>query len=214
MGTNFYAIIKFGERRAKKLMDYSKAMETAIESDNAIKFGDCFDDLNFEWQEIKKECIIHLGKRSFGWAFCWDLNDMKYYKPTLASIREFLYNMDGYIIDEEKRIYTTDEFLNAIRPCMYVSDKPMTLKEVNESNLYDAQKQYIIEEYINKNIPYYRYCTSKTYYLMHPNERKCTWYSERNLNKYVKYAKEVIIPSDSDFVSKDNLRCALYTDFS
>lgn len=215
MGTNFYANIPLGARQSKKLTDALKALETALSLNDINKFDRLLDDLNFDWTEIRKECYIHLGKRSAGWAFCWDLNKMKHYKPSLDSICAFLNTPGLTITDEYGKRYTKDEFFDEINYCLRPSDHPMTLEEVNESNrLSDAQKKYIVEEYINKNKPYYQYCTSKTYHEMNPNERNYPYYGEYDLGELQKYAKDTIISGQSDFVTKDNLRCALYTDFS
>lgn len=214
MGTNFYANIPFGERRTKKLKEYLKEMKSAIDNNNVDKFDSLIDDINFDWSEIKKECYVHLGKRSAGWAFCWDLNRMKYYKPSLDSIIVFLNTPGLFITDECGKRYTKDEFFDEIKHWLHPSDHPMSLEEVNESRFSDEQKKYIIEEYINKNRPYYQYCTSKTYHEMNPSEPNYPWYSDYSLSDYSVYAKNAIIQGESDFVTKDNIRCALYTDFS
>lgn len=93
MGTNFYAIIPVKQRIADKLKKLS----------NKVVNGTDIDSYTDELKNIQKEiseCQVHLGKRSCGWAFCWDANNLKYYKPSLISIKKFIKDNNAIIQNE------------------------------------------------------------------------------------------------------------------
>lgn len=216
MGTNFYAKIKMQPRNREKVQNYLNEMQRALNENDVVRFSNTMDDLVFDWGEIKSDVEIHLGKRSAGWAFLWDLNNMKYYKPELTSIVSFLKDSGAIIENEYEETFTIEEFLNEeVGEAMHPSDTPMTKKQVEESDMSETVKEYIITNYINKDIPYYRYCTSETYAKMNSEHIRAEWCDTTNFKEKCKeYAKNEIKHGDTDFVSKDNLRFSLYTDFS
>lgn len=210
MGTNFYAIIPIKKRFIKDLKEFS---DNTTEKSNVDYIKNM---LNYFLNELHDN-KIHLGKRSAGWAFLWDLNEFKYYDPTLESIHNFIIENKAYIEDEYGQKYSWEDFINnEIGYCLHPSENPMTLDEVIKSKLNQGTKDNIIENYINKNIPYYRFCTSKTYKLMNPDEPtdSCFMYNSNFINVISNYSKSTIDLSYTDFVSKDNLRFSLFTDFS
>lgn len=98
MGTNFYAKIPVKARdkeRAKKLID-----------DN--KFQEATELLN----EFTKE--IHLGKRSAGWKFLFNANDLEYYEPTREGINKFFSDKHVIIENEYGEKFTAEEFWDEI----------------------------------------------------------------------------------------------------
>ena len=220
MGTNFYAKINMHARDKERINNHIESLSGALASNNVSKFGDALDDLVYDWGEVKQETLIHLGKRSSGWAFLWDLNNMKYYKPTLESIISFIKESDAVIEDEYGAAFTLDEFLNdEIGYCLRPSETPLTLEEVNKSDLLETTKDYVKKNFFDKGLPYYRFCTAKTYREMHPTEPATQFYRDNyNHRKLVEecseYTDAPIMLGDTDFVSRDKLRFALYTDFS
>lgn len=84
MGTNFYAVLPVKKKVTKNL-------ENAIELINNTPYD--IDAIEAEIFDVKEEISknrIHLGKRSGGWVFDWDANDLKYYEPVLKSIKILL----------------------------------------------------------------------------------------------------------------------------
>lgn len=116
MGTNFYKVLKPKYTKKQKAQIIKKINE------QTKKLKDYFNDNNYidkydikEYHEMLKELqpvIVHLGKRSWGWQFLWNHNNEKYYEKTLQSIKEFLDEDNGFIIDEYGERFTTDQFLN------------------------------------------------------------------------------------------------------
>lgn len=209
MGTNFYAILPIKKRTTNKLRELADKLDVSqnINIDNELH----------NIQEELKDHEIHLGKRSFGWAFLWDHNNLKYYEPTLESIKKFIDDNNVKIVDEYDKEFTWDEFINdEIAKCLYPSIKPITtVEELEEECINIDLIEYIKENYLSKNRLYYRYCTSKTYHKMHPDEFR-TWFDGyRNYDKrLVKYAKDGVIDNNySEFITKEGLRFALFTNF-
>lgn len=206
MGTNFYAVLPVKKRTTNKLREFADKLDTQ----QLINLEDEMYDIH---QDLK--CYkVHLGKRSYGWAFLWDANDLKYYEPTLTSIKKFIDDNRAKIIDEYGEEFTWDQFINdEIKHCLHPSIKPiMTVDELKETGYDNDRIKYIKENYFDKNLPYYQYCTSETYDKMHSGSfDSCNW----NISKFIKYAMNGIISrKHSDFVTKEGLRFALFTDFS
>lgn len=207
-------------RSKARIESYIEDMKEAVREEDFNKFSNTLDDLVYDWGEIKNGTVVHLGKRSGGWAFLWDLNNMKYYKPSLNSIISFIKENNAVIEDEYGAEFTLDEFLNdEIGCCLHPSETPLTLEELNKSDLRETTKDYIKKNFLDKELPYYRFCTSKTYREMHPNEPADQFYRDNyNHRKLVEecseYADAPIMLGDTDFVTRDKLRFALFTDFS
>lgn len=206
MGTNFYAILPVKKRTTNKL----RILASKLDNQQLINLEDEMYDIQ---QDLK--CYkVHLGKRSYGWAFLWDANDLKYYEPTLASIKKFIDDNHAKIIDEYGEEFTWDQFINdEIKHCLHPSIKPiMTVDELKEIGYDNDRIKYIKENYFDKNLPYYQYCTSETYNKMHSGSfDSCNW----SISKFIKYAMNGMISrKHSDFVTKEGLRFALLTDFS
>ena len=74
--------------------------------------------------------------------------------------------------------------------------------------------KYIKEKYFDKNLPYFQYCSHRSYHIMHPNEP--SYYGGYILYPdFYPYAKDKYVDRTyEEFYSKDGLRFATYTDFS
>ena len=210
MGTNFYAVLPVKSRTSNRLRKLADKLDEG-------KIVDWVDELYEIRMELKKT-EIHLGKRSYGWAFLWDHNHLRYYKPTLESIEKFIKDNNARIMDEYGRMFTWEQFINdEIEKSLYPTKAIRTKEELEELfntiERTDEFYKYILDNFISKGLPYYLYCTAKTYHEMHPNEPN-TGYKHYD-QKIIEYAKDGIIDDNySDFITKDNLRFALFTDFS
>ena len=210
MGTNFYAIIPVKERFITELKIFSDNITEKTPNEYIKNMLEVFLNKLYD-------CKIHLGKRSSGWAFLWDLNELKYYEPTLESIHKFIIKSKAYVQDEYGIRYSWEKFINdEIGYCLYPSEKPFTLDEIVKSDLNVSTKDYLIDNYFNKDIPYYRFCTIETYNKMHPKENNQSYFKcDRNfINVISNYSKYDIKNTDSEFISKENLRFALFSNFS
>lgn len=206
MGTNFYAVLPVKKRKTNKLRELADKLDAGQNVDIEGEMYDISQDLKCH--------EIHLGKRSYGWAFLWDANDLKYYEPTLESIKKFIDNNNAKIIDEYGVEFTWDQFINdEIKRCLYPSVKPITtVDELKKLNYDEGRIKCIKDELFAKGLPYYQYCTSKTYEEMYPHSLEpCLL----GISKFIKYAKDDTIDKKySDFITKEGLRFALFTDFS
>lgn len=178
MGTNFYAVLPVKKKVTKNL-------EKAIELINNTPYD--IDAIEAEIFEVKEEIDknrIHLGKRSGGWVFDWDANDLKYYEPVLESIKNFIESNNACIVDEYGNKYTWDEFIN---------------DEIGDVLKYDCGA-----------------LTGKEYYEQYPEHRTpYTRNYQQEIDMFKKYAmNNAIEPKYHDFITKEGLRFALYTDFS
>lgn len=110
MGTNFYYKIPLKKREIEDLRN-------AITEDPALTD---FEELCIAYTEGH---VIHLGKRSAGWQFLWDLNNGDYYKDNLQSIKDFLNNSGGWVENEYGEKFTVEGFFEDIGPWLYKSEK-------------------------------------------------------------------------------------------
>lgn len=213
MGTNFYAIIPVKKRTTNKLRELADKLEDTSRKVNV-------ENELYEIGEELKDHEIHLGKRSCGWAFLWDANNLKYYEPTLASIKKFIEDNNGKIVNEYGEKFTWDEFINdEIGNSLHPSETPIrNIDELKEQyNMPDFMINSINSDLFSKNLPYYHYCTSKTYYEMYPTESKYNYGCSDYDRRFEKYAKDGVIDSKyTDFVTNNDggLRFSLFTDFS
>lgn len=145
MGTNFYFIPKISDEAVDNILIKAKKL------DKNRNYSDVKDLYN-ELQDVL-DTEIHLGKRSCGWQFLWNHNDLKYYKPDLKSIKKFLEESEGIIYDEYGDSYTVEQFFNEeIKDYLY-----------KDSNHTDA-KTYIKE---HPNEPYYNLDSKELHFKNH-----------------------------------------------
>lgn len=116
MGTNFYKVLKpkYTKKQkteiTKKINEQTKKLKEYFNDNNYIERYDIED--YFEMLNELRPVKVHLGKRSGGWQFLWNHNNEKYYKKTLQSIKEFLDEDNGFIVDEYGERFTTEQLLN------------------------------------------------------------------------------------------------------
>lgn len=178
MGTNFYAIIPVKKRLSDKLR------EIADKLDNDPSYVYEADDDLYDFKENLKKNVVHLGKRSGGWVFDWDGNNMEYYVPNFKSIKNFIDTSGATIIDEYHRPYTWNEFINEeLGDILYVKSGAMTGKEY-------------YERYPEHRTGYYR-----------EYDKAISMYKRYAKDGYIN-------PAYHDFITKDGLRFSLFTDFS
>lgn len=117
MGTNFYFIPK---------MSYEDVQDILLSAKKLAESKDYSDLEELKNRINKVSTEIHLGKRSSGWQFLWNHNDLKYYNPNLKSIQKFLKETEGFIKDEYGEIYTYKQFFKEIKDCLYEDDYHIT----------------------------------------------------------------------------------------
>jgi len=106
MGTNYYRIPTESEMEAKRRalvlkMSIVELTPEYIERRFAT-------DYESPWDRFTDKTLIHLGKRSGGWKFCWNFHNNKYYstkEEVLAFIRS------GRVVDEYGEQQPVEEFI-------------------------------------------------------------------------------------------------------
>lgn len=192
MGTNFY--VKIPIKHRQKTLQAAEKFVKLLKEDKLDKYD--VQDFCTEIQENFKDQYIHLGKRSCGWAFCWDANELKYYEPTLASIKKFIDDNDGIIVDEYNEVFTWDQFINdEIGYCLHPKENITITRD-------DGSK-------------FETHCyTYETYVKAHPEEYT---YFTCDIEQYMKFNYErfgTVNYKYQELITKENLRFSLYTDFS
>lgn len=136
MGTNFYLYKKLKKKQEKEAIRLIK-------------------EKNYEAaKEILAEVEpIHIGKRSMGWKFLWDVHKFEHFEPNKRSIHKFL--KSGEIRNEYGETFTFDEFINdEIAHCIdngvdiaeYYEEKP------EERRYYSRPQPWEAEAYSSRNI--------------------------------------------------------------
>lgn len=97
MGTNFYLKRRLSQEQKKELKDF-------IDDDN---YKDAKNLLLYTDK-------IHIGKRSAGWKFLWNVHNFEFFDPDEESIYEWLKSKDSFIVDEYEKVYSFEEFINDI----------------------------------------------------------------------------------------------------
>ena len=183
MGTNFYAILPVKQETKDKFYELAERVSNSNLDD--IKW-----DL-FELQEELDTYKVHLGKRSYGWAFLWDLNNLKYYEPTLESIKEFIDKNNATIQNEYGESFTWDQFINdEIGECMKV-----------HTTIIDGKER--------------RYDCSRTYHESHKTELVKGYMTSESIkmeDKLQSY-KGNLDSEYAEYFNEDGMRFALFTDF-
>ena len=148
MGTNFYRIPKSKQmlERHQKLHNRISNLDWFDVSQLTNKFrtienpNDGWSPLN-AWDEFIEDTMIHLGKRSSGWKFCWNFHNGKYYtnkEELLNFIRK------GRVVDEYGQEIDVEEFiemaLNWGEPDGQVVNAEYYKK--NESNSFFNKEKY------------------------------------------------------------------------
>lgn len=98
MGTNYYAVYIPTEEDIKEL--------------NKLRVKNLFDKVHQNIELWSNE--IHLGKRSGGWQFLFDHNNVEYYKPTRSSLEDFLRSGNYLVKNEYGEYFEIDEFFKIV----------------------------------------------------------------------------------------------------
>lgn len=96
MGTNFYLKKKLSSNLKEQVKEF-------LDNDD---YESVKDILNFVEP-------IHIGKRSCGWKFLWNVNNFNYYNPVEKEVYEWLKN-NGEIVDEYDNKYNFEDFIQSI----------------------------------------------------------------------------------------------------
>lgn len=96
MGTNFYLKKKLSSNLKEQVKEF-------LDNDDYESIKDILDSVE----------PIHIGKRSYGWKFLWDVNNFNYYKPVEKEVYEWLKN-SGEIVDEYGNKYDFEDFIQSI----------------------------------------------------------------------------------------------------
>jgi hypothetical protein len=113
MGTNYYRIPtqkEVEERRSKLISDITKMdiSPSSIERKFSEQlYIDSFDRYS-PWDIFTQNITIHLGKRSFGWKFCWNFHNGKWY-TNKEELLEFI--REGRVVNEYGEEQDVEEFI-------------------------------------------------------------------------------------------------------
>ena len=112
MGTCYYRIPQASEMDERKLKLMSEVSHLDLTPDNIERNFRLPKEDSFEsesvWDVFLEGTNIHLGKRSFGWKFCWNFHNNKYYsnkEELLSFIRS------GRVVDEYGEEMDVEEFI-------------------------------------------------------------------------------------------------------
>lgn len=216
MGTNFYALIPLKDKTKEAVQKLLNNIVTSFKKANTSTIEEIEEEV-FELKEQLKKLVdghkIHLGKRSAGWSFCWDANELKYYKPSLKSIHKWIVDNNAIIKDEYGEDFSWDEFINEeIGYCLYSSKAVKSVEELPDGMNPDTVK-YLKDNYFDKNLPCFQYCSHRTYHIMFPDEP--TYYYSNSHPDFTPYTKNGFVDEEfQEFHSKDGLRFVTYTNFS
>jgi hypothetical protein len=114
MGTNYYRIPsdKEMEDRKERLqvrLIGLKLTPDLIESGfRYIENSELAWDGLSPWDEFTSDTVVHLGKRSMGWKFCWNFHDGEYYS-TKQELLNFI--KSGRVVDEYGVAEPVEEFI-------------------------------------------------------------------------------------------------------
>lgn len=106
MGCNYYAI------QTKKIAELEEQKESKIKEAGGLVgifplIREYYDS------KISKLADIHIGKASYGWMFCFNHNNWKYFDQSKESLENFLLDCD--IVDEYQRPITNEEFWKMVK---------------------------------------------------------------------------------------------------
>jgi len=116
MGTNYYRIPTEQEMEERKARLAKRIQELEMTPSNIERRfstipthdSDYVWEHESPWDEFCDQTLIHLGKRSSGWKFCWNFNGERYYtnKETLLKFIK-----SGRVVDEYGTEFEADEFI-------------------------------------------------------------------------------------------------------
>ena len=145
MGTNFYAILPFKDKEKVEFDTLLNKLQNAFKSAtkyNIHKISDRVEIISYKLKNLTRDKKIHLGKRTNGFPFLWNTNDLKYYEPSLKSIKKWILKNKAIIIDQYDNEYTWDEFINEIGNNLYIS-KHNKMQENDDLNPLENCSNFI-----------------------------------------------------------------------
>ena len=113
MGTNYYRIPteEEMEKRKSKLIEKINTLELTPSNINrnfrTLAGTQEYENINI-WDEFIDDTLIHLGKRSGGWKFCWNFHNNKFYANKNALLS---YIRSGRVVDEYGKEEDVEEFI-------------------------------------------------------------------------------------------------------
>lgn len=103
MGTNYYRIPSQEEMLERKELLIQRAQSLDISSSNIAhefrtikKMDRDWDAINM-WEDLTRDMLVHLGKRSGGWKFLWNFHNDQYYQDK-EELLKFI--RSGRVVDE------------------------------------------------------------------------------------------------------------------
>ena len=113
MGTNYYKIPTSEEMEARKqtLIGFVNNLDISTENvQSEFRFISPRKDWEWfsPWDMFLEDTLIHLGKRSVGWKFCWNFHNNKHYQDK-ESLLEFI--RSGRVVDEYGEEQNVEEFI-------------------------------------------------------------------------------------------------------
>ena len=151
MGTNFYRIPTHEEveQRKAQLIEAVQQLElspSSIERNFSDHSEGTWESYN-PWENFTKDMKIHLGKRSWGWRFCWNFNNNKFYsnkEELLAYIRS------GRVVDEYGVEQPAEEFIEmALNWCL---DGLIGNEEYHRTKKRESSVYWFSESFFDKEI--------------------------------------------------------------
>lgn len=113
MGTN-YTRIPTAEEMEVKRKQLVKTVSELVMEPSSIKREfqmtkeDTWDSES-PWDQFLDGTAVHLGKRSYGWKFCWNFHNNKYYSSKEELIQ---FVLSGRVVDEYGEEMDPQEFLD------------------------------------------------------------------------------------------------------
>jgi len=114
MGTNYYRIPCEQEMEDRKERLQVRLIGLKLTPDliergfRYIKNNEHSWDGLSPWDEFTADTVVHLGKRSMGWKFCWNFHDGKFYSNK-QELLEFI--RKGRVVDEYGTQIEVEEFI-------------------------------------------------------------------------------------------------------
>lgn len=142
MGTNYYAILPFSSKEKSEFEALLNKLQNAFKnasSYNICEINNMVKIISFKLKNLTNAKKIHLGKRNNKSVFLWNTNDLKYYKPSLESIKKWVLKNKAIIIDEHNNEFNWEQFINdEIGNNLYIN----TLDEIHTNDKIDEIEKF------------------------------------------------------------------------
>lgn len=192
MEKKFYIKIPINPR--SKILQMAHKLVDILKTNKVNKYN--VDNFCDEIKKKFKEHYIYLGRKKDGWAFLWNTNDLKYFEPTLASIKLFIMKNRGIIVDEygksyDWNIFIKEELAYCLHPCENITIIRNNVEEI-KTHCY----------------------TCESYYEKHPQE--VIFFNLYNAAQYKLFNYErfgKVNYNYGELITNENLRFAIYREF-